>query len=79
MLIVMGSEARRAISSGRCMPWVPFRDSLDSRAGAWLTARLSAVSATSSKAVGAWRGRLKSDTFLPVICKKDKMWSGNVQ
>ena len=34
MLIVMGSEAWRAISSGRHMPWVPFRDSRDSRAGA---------------------------------------------
>lgn len=77
MLIVMGSEAWRAISSGRHMPWVPFRDSLDSRAGAWLTARLSAVSATSSKAVGAWRGRLKSATFLPVICRHDERRSGN--
>lgn len=68
--MVMGSEACRAISSGRGLPFRLLRDSLDSREGAWATARLSAVSTTSSRAAGACRGLLNSATFLPVICSQ---------
>ena len=66
--MLMGSEACLAISSGRGMALRLLRDSLDSRDGAWFMAKLSAVSTTSSRAAGACRGLLKSETFLPVTC-----------